>query len=104
MTFRPHPKPEKRTKKPKQKIKPKSKKREKEERIYKKLSDQYKADHPVCEAKLTGCKGQTTEIHHKAGRGIYYLVVRYFLGVCRNCHRQITDNSKMAYEKGLSIK
>lgn len=84
------------------KIKPISDKREGRMRIYKVLADAFKEAHPNCEARLEGCEGKTTEVHHKAGRENYMLIdAREFLAVCSKCHRWITDHSKEAIEMGL---
>lgn len=56
-----------------------------------------------CKAQLNGCTHYATEIHHQKGRGIYLLIIKYFLPVCRNCHDWIGINSEEAIEKGLSI-
>lgn len=104
MTFRPHPKPEKRTKKPKQKIKPKSKKREREERIYSVERLIFLSENPKCQCGLDGCTGLSTEVHHKKGRrGRLLMDKRFWLAVCRNCHDYITEHSKQAIKLGFSL-
>lgn len=83
-------------------IRPYSKKRQKENRKYSALRKQFLEDRPVCEAKLEGCTGEASEVHHQAGRGKNLLKTDTWLAVCRNCHQEITDNSKIAIELGLS--
>ena len=57
-----------------------------------------------CQAKLKGCTGKSTELHHRKGRlGELIHDHRYFLAVCSNCHSIITEHSKLAFEKGLSL-
>lgn len=87
-------------------IKPISKrsaKRESEEREYSKLRKQYLAIHEYCEVE--GCRCLATEIHHKGGRENDLLLnTDLFMSVCRDHHREITDNSRWAIENGYSIK
>lgn len=84
------------------KIRPFSKKRQKLNREYSTLRKRFLEERPLCEAKLEGCTGVATDVHHVEGRGNNLLNVEKMKAVCRNCHRLITDNSKMAIEKGLS--
>lgn len=64
----------------------------------------YKANNPECKAKLSGCTGKTTEIHHKMGRIEDLLCdIRFFLPVCRSCHDWIEVNSEKAKELGFSV-
>ena len=70
---------------------------------YSKLRDAFLVAKPRCEAKLTGCTGVSTEIHHKAGRvGDKYLRIGTWLAVCRNCHTWIEINPTAAKELGFS--
>lgn len=55
-----------------------------------------------CEARVKGCTGESTDIHHKRGRGKYHLDERTFLAVCRSCHRWIEEHPKEAKELNLS--
>jgi hypothetical protein len=72
---------------------------------YKKVRSKYLKEHPTCEAKLEGCKGKATEIHHKAGKASreLYLETKLFLAICHHCHEIITKNSAFAIQKGLSV-
>ena len=55
-----------------------------------------------CQVK--GCKGLATEVHHKKGRiGKLLTDIRYFLGVCRECHNKIELNPTWAKENGYSL-
>jgi len=81
-----------------------AKKRLAELKIYKVLRAEFLKDRPLCEAKLEGCRKKATDIHHKRGRENGLLnEVQWWLPVCRNCHSEITTNSRMAIENGLSI-
>lgn len=57
----------------------------------------------VCNAKLPGCffKEHLT-IHHKKGRGKYYLDASTWVTLCFNCHRYIEDHPAEAMEMGLT--
>lgn len=84
-------------------ISPVSKKKRVEIDKYALLRDAFITAKPRCEAKLVGCTGISSDVHHKAGRvGENYLKVGTWLSVCRSCHRQIEDNPEMAKELGLS--
>ena len=84
-------------------ISPVSKKRQGEMDTYSKLREAFLVVKPRCEAKLVGCTGISTDVHHKAGRvGDNYLKVGTWLAVCRSCHRFIEDNPEAAKELGLS--
>lgn len=84
-------------------ISPVSKKRQGEMDKYSLLRDAFITAKPRCEAKLVGCTGISTDVHHKAGRvGDNYLKVGTWLAVCRNCHGWIETNPEAAKELGLS--
>lgn len=55
-----------------------------------------------CQAKLVGCTGTATDIHHKAGRGENHNEISTWLAVCRHCHQWIEENPAEAKELGLS--
>lgn len=47
---------------------------------------------------------EVLEVHHKAGRhGSLLTDKRYFIAVCRNCHRIAEDHPQWAYDNGYSI-
>ena len=72
--------------------------------LYKGLRALFMKNHKVCEAELDGCTKVSTDIHHLKGRENDLLnQTAYWMAVCRSCHQKITDDSKMAIEKGLSI-
>lgn len=84
-------------------ISPVSKKRQGEMDTYGKLRDAFLYIKINCEAKLVGCTGKATDVHHKAGRvGENYLKIGTWLAVCRNCHSWIEQNPLEAKELGLS--
>lgn len=66
---------------------------------------EYLAAHPLCEAKLPGCRGAATEIHHLAGRiGDKLLDTSNFMAICRNCHRKELEMGNEAFELGIRRK
>lgn len=81
-----------------------SDKQKKYNNIYTIVAPKFKINNPECLARLPGCTVITEEIHHMYKRTGHWLVMsKYFLPVCRCCHRTITDNSAMAIEMELSI-
>ena len=84
-------------------ISPVSKKRRVEIDKYSQLREAFLLAKPHCEAKLQGCSGSSSDVHHKAGRvGDNYLKIGTWLSVCRSCHRFIEDNPDAAKELGFS--
>jgi hypothetical protein len=84
-------------------ISPVSKKRQGEMDTYSKLREAFLVVKSHCEAKLVGCTGKSTDVHHKQGRtGDNYLKVGTWLSVCRTCHKFIEENPKEAKELGFS--
>jgi hypothetical protein len=100
------PKPPKVAKSPEKKqkkIKRVSKKRAKQERQYKPVRKKFLQQHPICELGYDGCTGQSSEIHHSAGReNDRLLKIDDFKAVCSNCHRIATDKSREAIAAGHS--
>lgn len=71
---------------------------------YSKLRKKFMEEKPMCEAALPGCTGQSTDVHHKKGRGKYHLMVSTWLSVCRHCHTYIEEHPAEAQELGFSEK
>jgi hypothetical protein len=84
-------------------LSPKSSKKAKEDNVYTLLRKDYLTQHPVCEARLPSCTGQATDIHHKKGRGKYYLITSTWMSACRTCHEWIETNPAEAQEMGFTI-
>lgn len=81
-----------------------SPKRAKEEREYNKQAKSFKLANPDCAARLKGCTGGTTDVHHMKGRdGDLLLDQHYWLPVCNHCHRWIELNPVKAKILGLSV-
>tara|TARA_B100001093_G_scaffold504253_1_gene559790 strand:- start:25 stop:312 length:288 start_codon:yes stop_codon:yes gene_type:complete len=75
-----------------------SKARREASKIYLTLRQSFLADLPLCEV----CeKEKSTDVHHKKGRGKYYLDVDTWLSVCRKCHDRIHVNPSWARENGF---
>lgn len=87
---------------PKPRIKTKSKKKSQEDAVYSQLRKVFLRKHPTCEAKLDGCSVQSTDVHHKKGRGEFYLDVSTWLPACRSCHDWIELHPKEAKDMGFS--
>jgi len=98
------PKKSKKVSAPRKFIKPVSDKKSKKDVVYTALRIAYLKFHPLCEAHLENCTNNSTEVHHKKGRGEYYLDDSTFLAVCRSCHTWIENNPKLAIELNLSEK
>lgn len=80
-----------------------SKKKKQEDQEYSRLRNIYLESSPYCEAKLPGCAGVASEIHHKAGRGLSYLEISTWIGLCRSCHQWIELHPIEAKELGFSV-
>lgn len=85
-------------------INKKSKKMQVIDLAYSKLRKKFLEEKPMCEAALPGCSGQSTDVHHKKGRGRHHLAVSTWLSVCRTCHTYIEEHPAEAQELGFSEK
>lgn len=84
-------------------ISPVSKKRQVEMDEYSIKRNLFLIANPKCQAKLVGCTGNSTDIHHAAGRvGENYLNISKWKALCRNCHTFVEQNPEAAKELGLS--
>lgn len=80
----------------------KSVKRISEEKLYLKKKKEYLTAHIKCEVK--GCNRVADDLHHKKSRiGKLLWNEKYFMAVCREHHRQITDDSIWAIKNKYSI-
>lgn len=78
-------------------------KRERINRLYSQARAEFLKDGDPCEARLEGCTGVATDLHHPQGRlGERLTDVKKCKKVCRNCHNRIENEPAMAKEKGLS--
>lgn len=85
------------------KIKPISVKKQKADVVYSEKRKEFLSNHSFCMAKLNGCTGFSTEVHHMIGRdGDNYLDESTWFPICRSCHNWITEHSKEAIELGFS--
>lgn len=91
---------ESKVKKPINKV---SKKKSAENKVYSTLRKVFLESKPECQAKLSGCTWQSTDVHHAKGRGKETLNIKTWISVCRSCHTLIEEKPAMAKEKGLSI-
>jgi hypothetical protein len=102
--YTPLPKPSKPIARSRSPIAKRSAKKIQDDAIYFPKAAKFKKKYPFCHAQLEGCTFYTTDVHHARGRGIYYLVEKYWVAVCRSCHNKIGEQSEMAYKKKLSLK
>lgn len=71
---------------------------------YKTVRAKFLSRHPICQARISGCTKEATQVHHKAGRlGALLTNDKYFLAVCHHCHCYIEVNPLEAKEKGWSM-
>jgi hypothetical protein len=82
-------------------IRPKSKKREQLDKVYSQLRRVFLLKHPKCQAALPGCQHDACDIHHKKGRGKWYLVISTWMAVCRKCHMWIETHPIEATDLGF---
>ena len=84
-------------------ISPVSKKRQGEMDKYSTLREAFLVAKPRCEAKLVGCTGVSTDVHHSKGRvGDNYLNIGTWKALCRSCHSYVETHPEEAKELGLS--
>lgn len=84
-------------------LRSRSSKQSKKDALYAILRTAYLKEHGMCEAHLAGCGTHATDIHHKAGRGVYYLDSTTYMAVCRQCHQWIETHPVQAKQKGFSV-
>ncbi len=91
-------------------MKQRSDKRVKDEKEYTRLRKEFLKEHPLCAVclwrkniDLTVRVCKSTEVHHKAGRGKFYLRVGTWLAVCHGDHQSITNHRGWAEGLGFSL-
>ena len=83
-------------------IKPKADKQHPLDKLYSVMRIKFLEENPGCQARLTDCTLQSTDVHHKKGRGPHYLDKATWLSVCRSCHTWIELHPIEAKELNLS--
>lgn len=83
----------------KKKIPKRSEKGKEEDKVYYPRRKKFLKDNPRC-AVYSELKSE--DVHHKRGRGIYYLDVSTWLAVSRRAHTEINENPEWAIEMGYS--
>lgn len=96
--------------KPRKRLPRKSAKRREEEILYDALRKAFLHAHPRCQMilsrfldgqqTLAQCRSKATDVHHKRGRGKYYLDDTTWMAICRQHHKWIHDNMKEAEALG----
>ena len=84
-------------------IKPKADKQDPLDKLYSIMRKDFLSLHPGCQARLKDCTLQSTDVHHKKGRGLHYLDKLTWLSVCRSCHTWIELHPKEAKELNFSL-
>jgi hypothetical protein len=84
-------------------LSPRSSKQQKKEAAYLILRKSFLRDHSMCQAHLSGCGTYSSEVHHKKGRGEFFLDSTTWLAVCRPCHQYIETHPIEAKEMGFSV-
>lgn len=66
------------------------------------IRDAFMREHPLCQAKLEGCTGQSTDPHEvlSRARGGALDDVNNLRALCRRCHTFITEHPKWATDNG----
>jgi hypothetical protein len=102
MIFKPDPKPEPRPKNKAKGINKVSESKKLDLKLYKQAREDYLNNNPFCER----CNiKHSLEIHHQKGRVSSLLYnPKYFMAVCRTCHRYIELNPLESLKMGWSIK
>lgn len=72
--------------------------------IYSILSREWMPHNKTCVARFPGCAIKSQEIHHMHSRaGFYLIMTKFFMPICRPCHRYATRHSKEAVAAGVSV-
>lgn len=85
------------------KISRRTKQGAKDDRLYNELRKQFLEENPFCQCGQPGCTKIATQCHHRKGRGILLLVIKFFLAVCDSCHKKIESSPEWAKENGFSL-
>lgn len=87
---------------PAKRIPTKSSRKASEDETYSKLRKDFLTLHSTCKAMLPGCTAVATDVHHKKGRGKYYLITSTWIPLCRICHMWVETHPIEAKELGFS--
>jgi hypothetical protein len=68
---------------------------------YQKVRVEYLLEHPHCEVCAVE---QSTQVHHRKGRGKLLCERQWFLAVCQGCHQKIHKRPAWAYKKGHMVR
>lgn len=80
-----------------------SRKKQKQDSRYSEMRAAFLLSSQLCLAHLPGiCTTHATDVHHKRGRGQYYLDITTWLPVCRACHNWIELHPIEAKQLGFS--
>jgi len=69
---------------------------------YAMMKKNFMSKHKTC---FVCIRNDATDVHHMKGRENELLLdIKFWLPVCRECHRKITDDSAWAIREGYSLK
>lgn len=89
---------------PPKQISPRSQKMQETVDTYTKQRLLFLIANPFCKARLQGCTGHATDVHHLfsgANRQKYFLNMRTWIPICRACHNFIHD--KLSQEEAINL-
>lgn len=90
--------------KQKKRIPMRSEKKGKLDDIYAIIRPQWLRHNKKCRARFAGCREDATEIHHMNGRrGFWLIISKWFLPICRSCHKFATKNSAEAIAARVTV-
>lgn len=78
-----------------------SDKRRRENRVYLKLRKVFLEENPICQMRVKCDGAPSTQVHHTRGRGIWYLIVKYWKASCLDCHDWENTHRNQAVALGL---
>ena len=93
--------------KKRKRVKPRSEKRKAELERYLWWRVRFLNRHRICQCiKPDGrkCHRPATQVHHRKGRGKYYLALATWMAVCEECHELIESERAWAYEHGYLLR
>lgn len=82
-------------------IRRRSKKLAKDMTVYRQLREEFLTARPLCEVRRPViCRGRSTDVHHRAGRGRNLLATETWIACCRSCHTWVHDHPGQARAAG----
>jgi hypothetical protein len=85
--------------KPARRPTPQQRRRAADDRAYRRLNAAFRLAHPVCEV----CGRATEAVHHRRGRGPWYLRVESWAALCSGCHERCHGDPVWGRGRGLML-